>query len=83
MKYQSHQASLSFPVKVISDSLNPVIKVKVIKVIKVIKDFGIIQMFLKATKKSQSRNKASTGILILNLSHYFSHLQKMITSNHG
>ena len=80
MKYQSHQASLSFPVKVISDSLNPVIKVKVIKVIK---DFGIIQMFLKATKKSQSRNKASTGILILNLSHYFSHLQKMITSNHG
>ena len=43
MKYQSHQASLSFPVTVISDSLNPVIKV--------IKDFGIIQMFLKATKK--------------------------------
>ena len=68
MKYQSHQASLSFPVKVISDSLNPVIKVKVIKVIK---DFGIIQMFLKATKKSQSRNKASTGILILNLSLLF------------
>ena len=66
-----------FPVIIISESLKPVIKVKVIK------DFGIIQMFLKATKKSQSRNKASTGILILNLSHYFSHLRKMITSNHG
>ena len=60
MKYQSHQASLSFPVKVISESLNPVIKVKVIKVIK---DFGIIQMFLKVTKKIPVRIKPRLGFL--------------------
>ena len=61
MKYQSHQASLSFPVTVISDSLNPVIKVKVIKVIK---DFGIIQMVLKATKKNPNQGiKPRLGFL--------------------
>ena len=43
---------------------------------------GVHLQTLKA-KKNPSQDKTSTGILILNLSHYFSHLQKMITSNHG
>ncbi len=44
---------------------------------------GVHLRNLTKGKKNPSQDKTLTGILILNLSHYFSHLQKMITSNHG